>query len=67
MNYFGYIFDYFVPPEYPPHDHIKPDFSTKIVKAKNIDSGEDVWLEMPVSPFDVRRLKDARVHDGNSV
>lgn len=68
MNFLDEIFNYFVPPVRPLETHhIKPYFETKIIKAKNIDTGEDVWLEMPMSQVDLRRLKDTRVHGGDSL
>lgn len=68
MNFLDEIFNYFVPPVRPPEtQYIKPYFETKIIKAKNIDTGEDVWLEMPMSQVDLRRLKDTRVHGGDSL
>jgi len=66
MNYFGFIdeiIDYFTPPAPTPRIPPKPYFETKMIEARNIDSGETVWLELPVSQ---RRLRDERVHGGDS-
>ena len=54
-------------PEPPPKTNTKPYFKTKMVLAKNIESGENVWLEMPVNQVDLRtRRTNASEIDGFS-
>jgi hypothetical protein len=66
MNFLDDILNFFVPPVIATPPPPKPYFETKMVKSRNIDSGETVWLEMPMSQIDLRRLKDERVHGGDS-
>jgi len=57
-TFFDGILNFLTPLPTPPvKTNIQPFFETKMILARNIESGEHVWLEAPVTHVDLRTRK----------